>query len=89
MGDVTPEKFKLKLEENDETREVEIKEILNSLNFKQFSIQVKPTFNDYNGERSMSYFAQRVYTFSAQKNNDLLIHRLKAYQRKLPDVMAD
>jgi replication factor A1 len=79
MGNMTADKFKHFLELSDETREQEIKDQLKSVYFKSYSVLLKPSHNEYNGQTSLSYFASKVYDFSYKKNNDFLIQRIKSY----------
>lgn len=87
MNQMTPEKFKVYLDLNEETREQEVKDQLNKLNHSAFSVMVKPSISEYNGQESLSYFASKVFDFSYKRNNDFLIERLTAYATK-PDVTA-
>ena len=83
MGGITAKKFKTDyLSLNDDLREIEMREILNSLNFKEFSVLIRPSINEYNGNESLNFFASKAFNFSCKKNNDFLIERLNAYQRK-------
>ena len=89
MNGMTPDKFKQYLNLGDETREQEIKELLTSLNFRQFSVLVKPSVNDYNGQQSISFFGSKVFDFSYKKSNDFLIERLKIFEDKEDVKMED
>ena len=89
MGKMTADKFKQYLDINDESREQEVKGVLGGLNFKYFSILIKPSVNDYNGQTTISHIGTKVYEFSHKKNNDFLIQRLKSYMKKSSDEMAD
>lgn len=89
MNNMTADKFKQYLDISDESREQEIKDVLGSLNFKYYSVLIKPSFNEYNGQTSISYFGTKVYEFSNKKNNDFLIERLKTYIKKAEDKMHD
>jgi len=89
MGNISPEMFQKHLEQPDELREQEIKELLLGLNFKQFSVLIKPSISDYNNISTVSYLAQKVYDFSFKKNNEFLIDRLKTYSSKEDVQMED
>lgn len=89
MKNMTPEKFKMYLDLGDESREQEVKEQLNQLCFNSFSILIKPSVSDYNGQQSLGFFASRVYDFSFKKNNDFAIQRLKAYQKLITEAGDD
>ena len=89
MNNMTADKFKQYLDISDESREQEIKDVLGNLNFKYFSVLIKPSVNNYQGQSSISYFGTKVYEFSNKKNNDFLIERLKTYIKKAEDNMED
>lgn len=82
MGNTSAEKFKMYLDLGDESREQEIKEQLSSFYFNKFSIMLKPSMNEYNGQQSLNYFVSKVYDFSYKKNNDFLIQRLTQFTGK-------
>lgn len=83
MGGITAEKFKTDyLSLSDDLREIEMREILNSLNFKEFNVLIRPSISEYNGNENLNFFASKAFNFSCKKNNDFLIERLNAYQRK-------
>lgn len=82
MGNMKPEKFKNYLDLGDESRDQEIKDQLSAFNFKQFSVMLKPSMSEYNGQQSLNFFASKVYDYSFKKNNDFLIQRLKTFSEK-------
>lgn len=89
MNNMRPEKFKEYLDMKDESREQEIKDVFSSLMYKQYSVLVKPSMGEYNGQNSLNYAGTKVYDFSFKKNNDFLIDRLKKYKKKGDDHMQD
>jgi hypothetical protein len=85
MKQMTPDKFKVYLDLSEESREQEVKDQLNKLNHASFSVMVKPSISEYNGQENLSYFASKVFDFSYKRNNDFLIERLTSYTDK-PDI---
>ena len=82
MNNISAKDFNGILQQPDDAKEQEIKDTLGGLAFKEYSISLKPSISEYNGQMSTSYFAQRVFDFSSKKSNDFLIDRLYSYKRK-------
>ena len=87
MGKMTADKFKQYLDISDESREQEIKDVIGELKFKYFSILIKPSISDYNGQTTISYMGTKTNEFSNKKCNDFLIKRLLTYQTKFDNSM--
>jgi replication factor A1 len=81
MGNLDPAKFKADyLDQEGDDKTQHIKDKLMAMTFKQFSFSVKPSFSEYSGSQTVSYFANRVFELSHKKSNGFLIDRIKAYE---------
>lgn len=83
MGNTPPEEMHKMLQKEGEEANVEIRKFLNTLNFKEFSVMIKPSMNSYNGQETLNYNASSVRTVKPEKNNHFLLQRLAAYEKAM------
>ncbi|CAI2360853.1 unnamed protein product [Moneuplotes crassus] len=80
MGNTKPEEVHKMFANDSEESNVEIRNFLNSLNFKEFSVMVKPSINSYNGQESLNYHGSNVKTYKPEKSNHFLLQRLSLFE---------
>ncbi|CAI2361170.1 unnamed protein product [Moneuplotes crassus] len=80
MGNTQPDElFKMFQNEDDEEND-DVRKFLNTLNFKEYSVMIRPIINNYNGQESLNYLGSNIKTYSPEKNNHFLLQRLSLYQ---------